>query len=97
MVIRRVGPLSCAKIAGLLYAGIGFIIGGFITLLSVLVEGFALAGEHGAGSMSVMFGAAAIVVLPIFYGALGFISTAVAAWLYNVIAGVTGGVEIEVS
>jgi hypothetical protein len=97
MVIKRVGPLSCAKIAGLLYAGIGFIVGGCVTLLSMLVGGLALAGEHGGGSMSMMFGAAAIVVLPIVYGVLGFVSTAVMAWLYNVVAGIAGGVEVEVS
>ena len=27
MVIRRVGPLSCAKVAGLLYLILGFIVG----------------------------------------------------------------------
>jgi hypothetical protein len=43
-----------------------------------------------------MFGIAGIVVLPIVYGILGFITTLIGAWLYNVLAGMVGGVELEV-
>jgi hypothetical protein len=43
-----------------------------------------------------MVGVGAIIVLPIFYGGLGFVGTLIAAWLYNVIAGVVGGIELDV-
>ena len=43
-----------------------------------------------------MFGAGAIVILPIFYGVLGFVGGAVTALAYNLIAGWTGGLEIDV-
>jgi hypothetical protein len=42
-----------------------------------------------------LIGLGAIVVLPIFYGVLGFLMAVIAAWLYNLAAGFTGGVEIE--
>jgi hypothetical protein len=40
-------------------------------------------------------GVGAIVVLPICYGIFGFIGTLIMAWLFNVAAGMVGGVEIE--
>ena len=38
----------------------------------------------------------AIVVLPIFYGILGAVLTAISAVLYNIVAGMIGGIQIEV-
>jgi hypothetical protein len=93
MVINRVGPLSCAKIAGTLYAILGLIIGACFSL-------FALAGmssdRTGGAMFGVLLGVGAIVALPIFYGIIGFIGTIIMGWLYNVAAGIVGGVEIDV-
>ena len=52
--------------------------------------------EADAGLMGMLFGVAAVVLLPIFYGALGFVMTLIGAWLYNLVAGLGGGVELEV-
>jgi hypothetical protein len=38
----------------------------------------------------------AIVLMPIFYGAIGFVATLIGAWLFNTAARITGGVHIEV-
>ncbi len=92
MVIRRLGPLSCAKVAGLLYLIMGLVFGAFVSLISM----FGFAG----GTNSVlqgMFGAAAIVVLPIFYGLLGFFGTLIMAALFNLVVGITGGIEVDAS
>ncbi len=93
MVIRRVGPVSCAKVAGTLYALIGLVFGAIVSLLAV--GGGMMMNRTGAGGMGAMFGAAAIVVLPILYGCLGFVGALVSAWLYNLAAGVIGGIELE--
>jgi len=37
-----------------------------------------------------------LIILPIFYGVVGFIAGAIGAALYNLIAGMVGGIEIEV-
>jgi hypothetical protein len=94
MIINRVGPVSCARIMGTLYAILGLIGGAFISL-------FALAGgmtsERTGGVMiGPLVGVGAIVMLPIIYGLCGFIATLIGAWLYNVVAGIVGGVEIDV-
>ena len=41
-------------------------------------------------------GVGAVIVFPILYGLMGFVATLIAAWLYNVAAGVVGGVEVDV-
>ena len=91
MVIRRVGALSCAKVAGLLYLILGFVFGACISL-------FAMTGLAGSDNpMGFFFGGAAIVALPIFYGFFGFLGTLVMAALFNLVAGLTGGVEVDAS
>ena len=38
----------------------------------------------------------AIVILPVVYGIIGAITLLISAWIYNVAARITGGIEIEV-
>ena len=92
MVIRRVGPLSCAKVAGVIYLILGFFFGACISL-------FAMGGffADGGSQMPFYFGTGAIVMLPIFYGVLGFLGTLVMTMLFNFVVGITGGVEVDAS
>jgi hypothetical protein len=94
MVINRVGPLSCAKIAAVVYAIMGLIFGGIFSL--VAMGGAFAAADSGNAMFPMIFGAGAIFVLPIFYGCMGFVGTLIMAWLYNLVAGMLGGVELEV-
>lgn len=94
MIVKRIGPLSLAKISGMLYALMGLIVGAFISLFSVV--GGAFAPGKDAGVVGMLFGAAAIVILPIFYGLLGFVMSLIGAALYNLVAGWVGGVELDV-
>jgi hypothetical protein len=94
MVIKRIGPMSVAKLAGLLYAAIGFFLGAFFAVASA-IGAFASDDTQGA-AFGALFGVGAIVFFPLLYGGMGFLMTLVAAWLYNVAAGLVGGVQIEV-
>jgi len=94
MVIRRVNPLSLAKVSAMLYALLGLIFGAIFSLISVV--GSAFIPRQGGAGMGMLFGVGAIVALPIFYGAVGFVMSLIGAALYNLIAGWVGGVEIEV-
>jgi hypothetical protein len=94
MVIRRVGALSVAKVAGVLYALIGLIAGAFISLAAI-VGGFG-SGDTNAPLIGALMGAGAIIVIPIVYGGLGFIGTLIMAALYNLVAGAVGGIEVDV-
>jgi hypothetical protein len=93
MIVRRVGPMSFAKISGALYALMGLIFGGIVSLISIV--GGAMSPDDSGGMFGMLFGAAAIIVLPIFYGVLGFITSLIAAALYNMLASAVGGVELD--
>ena len=98
MVIRRVGVASAAKIGGALYAVIGLIIGLGFAAFSLLGAG--IAAQAGAGDVpsfiGPLFGVGAIIFAPVFYGLLGAIGGALTAAVYNLVAGMTGGLDIEV-
>ncbi|HVH29718.1 MAG TPA: hypothetical protein VM818_23385 [Vicinamibacterales bacterium] len=93
MVIRRIGPVSCARIAGILYALFGLVMGAVFSVM-------ALAGGFGNTSdqtgFAALIGAGAVVVFPILYGGMGFVGTFVGAWLYNALAASVGGIELDV-
>ena len=94
MVITRVAPLSLAKIAAVLYGLMGFVFGAVVSLAG-LAGAFAASDQSGA-FLGALFGVGAIIILPIFYGCLGFVMSLVTAWLYNIVSGMVGGVEIDV-
>ena len=94
MVIKRIGPLSCAKLAGTLYAILGLCIGAVLSLVA-LTGGFAGQTTESA-AFGAIFGVLAIVIVPVLYGGLGFVTTLISAALYNLLAGVVGGVEIDI-
>jgi hypothetical protein len=101
MVIKRISPMSCAKVSGLLYALMGFIVGACVSLFAMVLGGTlasqsAEMGETGGQLFGALFGIGAIVLLPLFYGVMGFVVGAVTSVIYNFVAGVTGGLEIEV-
>ena len=99
MVVRRIGVFSVAKIMGVLYGGIGLIAGVCFALFSLLGGGAMMASgqqdaQFGGGAMMGM-GLGLAVMLPIFYGLLGFIGGLLMGWLYNLAAGFVGGIELE--
>ncbi|HVJ28367.1 MAG TPA: hypothetical protein VM493_12545 [Vicinamibacterales bacterium] len=96
MVIKSVGVLSVGKMYGAIAAAMGLLFGIFIALFSTVAgAGLGVYGENQSGLIASMFGVGAVVILPIFYGCMGFIAGAVGALLYNAFAGVVGGVEIQ--
>jgi hypothetical protein len=90
IVVRKFGVLSLAKIMGLLYALIGLIVGAFVSLFAVVGAAF-----MSSSSSSALLGVGAIIVFPILYGVLGFVGGVISAALYNLLAGMIGGIEIE--
>lgn len=96
MVIKRVGPVSVAKIMGSLYACIGLCIGIVVSLMAMAGAAFG-SDSSSMGAFGAVMGVGAIVVMPLLYGIFGFIFTLIGAVIYNLIAGVVGGIELEVN
>ena len=83
--IVRFGVGQTAKVFGVLYGLMGLIFLPIVLLVS-------LASPNETG-----FGTGFAIALPFLYGIMGFIFTALACVLYNVVAGWIGGIEVEVS
>jgi len=102
MTIKRIGPLSCAKIAGVTYAALGLLIGALFSSFAGI--GMALLGSQQnpdtkalPPAFGAFMGVGAIIVFPILYGVIGFIGALIMAWLYNLLASWVGGIEVDIS
>ena len=79
------------------YALLALVFVPFFIIVAMLTSGMA---THGAGVQPQMFPGGFVVmavVFPIIYGVLGFIFGAIAAFIYNLVAGWTGGIELTLS
>lgn len=93
-IVRRVGVLSVGKVLGLVYALLGLIFGAFFTVFAIL--GTAASRPRGAGAGgSLLIGVGAVIFIPLLYGAIGFVGGVIVAAVYNVVASLVGGIEIE--
>jgi hypothetical protein len=84
-----------AKIAFALYGVLGLIFGGCFALLAVFGASIGAAAGEESALLGAAFGLGAVIVLPILYGGLGAVVALSMSWLYNVIAGFVGGIEIR--
>jgi hypothetical protein len=100
MIIKKVRLMSVGKVAAFLYGLLGLIIGAFFSL-AVLVGGMTagLASEsEGTGTaLGALLGVGAIVIFPLLYAFAGFIGAVIMALIYNIVAGVVGGIEVDVA
>lgn len=96
LTITRLGVLSVAKIQGAIAAVFGLIIGVIYGLIIMLFGAALMSQSKEAGGGSIIIGILAMIGIPIFYGIIGFIAGAISALIYNVAAGIAGGIEIEV-
>ena len=97
--IKRMGVFSCAKIYSITLAAMGVIIGIIYGLIFIVLGGAMMAGggrDAGtAGASSLVIGIVMMIAIPVMYGIIGFIGGIIGALVYNVAAGVVGGLELE--
>ena len=86
--IRRIDVLSAAKICAALIGGIMAFFGVFALLGAVIA---ALTGEMEVAMSMAAFG----LFGPLFYAVVGFLMGALWSWIYNMVAGAMGGIEVE--
>ena len=95
MVLKSVGVLSAAKIVGLMYAILGLIMGLFFAAIFSMIPMNDAANPDMPTWLAPMFGTGAILIMPIFYGCMGFVGGAIAAVVYNALSGMMGGLELR--
>jgi hypothetical protein len=87
--IKRIGVVSLANLSAITYVFFGLISGIFITISSLIVP---ITGSFGI--FDILFGGASIIILPIFYGIVGWFMGALGALIYNLAAKITKGIEL---
>jgi len=86
--LRYVAPLQCGIVLGVFYLVLSVLFVPFILLPVLLRKG---------SSSPAIFGGAFVILIPLLYGAIGFIGGIIAAAFYNLVAKWTGGLEFEVA
>ena len=88
--IKRFGVLQTAKFAAVLY----------FVFTAMFISPFGWLVMRGSsmpeGPFPSFFGGVFMLVLPLIYAALGFLFAAVGCLIYNALAKVIGGIEIEI-
>lgn len=95
--IRRVGVVSVALMTGLISTAYGLLFGAIFACFMLLgTAGMAAALEDVTGlGGGMVFALLYAICFPIMYGVMGFIGGAIAALLYNLVAGIAGGIKVE--
>ncbi|MDP9017939.1 MAG: hypothetical protein M3N19_06445 [Candidatus Eremiobacteraeota bacterium] len=91
--LKNINPVQCGIVLAVMYAFLGII---FVVLMAPFMALIATMGINTGNPASSM-GFAGLLVFPIIYGVLGFISGLLSAFIYNLVAGWTGGVEITLT
>lgn len=102
--IRKLGVLSVAKIQAVMMLVLSLLIAipyGLIIIVISLIGGVGAGSQDGlsglvVGGGGIVMGIVVMIALPIMYAILGFIAGAISALVYNIFAGLVGGIEIEV-
>ena len=90
-ILKSVGIMSVAKLMGLLYGCLGLIFAPIFLLIGLLGS---FAGSDKT-PLAGVFGVVFAILMPLLYGAMGFVTGAIGALLYNVLAKWVGGFELE--
>ncbi len=99
VTIKSLGILSVAK----MYAILCFLMSLIIAIpygIIIMIFGAAMgtSGQEGAGGVAaggIVGGLMIMVLLPIVYAIIGFIGGIIMAAIYNLVANVVGGIEME--
>lgn len=89
--LKKISVFQTSKVAAVLYGLLGLV----FAPIFLLVGMFAPGASDSAGLLGLGAGIAGAIVVPILYAVFGFIATAIACVLYNILAGFTGGIEFE--
>ncbi len=106
--VKRIHVVQAGLVLGVLYAGMGLLIGLIYGLVGLLVGVAGISSASGSGSGSGSSGALelfaifggmglfAIILIPLMYGAFGFVSGMIGALIYNLTAKIIGGFKVDV-
>jgi hypothetical protein len=92
--LKRIGVMSVAKLQAVIMAVAGLLMGlgvAFFGMIGAMIPG------ADVGMMGMSLGLVSIIAVPVGYAIIGFVSGAIGAVLYNLFAGLVGGITLELS
>lgn len=92
--LNRLGVFSVAKFQGIMMALMGLLFGLMAGGMSSFLGGLAQQSGQDLGFLS-SGGWILVLILPIAYGIMGFVMGAIGAFIYNLVAKMVGGIEVE--
>ncbi len=101
--LKRIDPWSACKITFLIAGVVGFVVGAMYAVAITLMASFiGMAGMSDGmpEEMGYIVGATGVIaiiawiVLTVLYAVLGAVVVSLATWLYNLLAGAIGGVNV---
>jgi len=95
MTLQKVGVLSAFKVLSVLYGAIAAVFSVLYGVGIALVSILAAANGEGAALMGLVAAVAVVFIVPLVYGAIGGAFGALMAFVYNVVAGRFGGLELS--
>jgi hypothetical protein len=98
--IKRISPVQAGKMLGVLYCGMGLLLVPFFLLAGAMGAFAQQANNQSPGNVPAAllagFSLGFAILIPIFYGVVGFVFGVIGAALYNLVASWIGGFEVEV-
>ena len=100
MTIRRFGVLSVAKMSAIIWFIFGLIIGVlyglFFMIFGAAMSSIAPEGGGMGATESIVAGLVIMLAMPVTYGVMGLIVGAIGGLVYNILAGMIGGIKFEI-
>ncbi|MEE9270433.1 MAG: hypothetical protein V3V49_09250 [Candidatus Krumholzibacteria bacterium] len=97
--LKRIELWSLFKIAFVLYAALGLLMGimyGFFILVAGSLQTAFLGDDFPKfGILGGLLGIVLVPVIAVFYGAIGSVFVTVGGFIFNLVAGMVGGLRIE--
>lgn len=90
--LRRLGVISVANVSAAVTFVISLLFVVFIALVLLPARGTGLEEQLG---FSLRGGVVVLLILPFIYAAVGWVMGAVGALVYNLVAGFTGGIQMD--
>jgi hypothetical protein len=89
--LTNINPLKLGITLGIIYGVLSLIF--IIPVFAIMSVVGAMGAKTGTQALPVIFTGVFIIFLPIIYAVFGFIGGVISAFIYNVVAKWTGGVE----